>query len=245
MAAYRASFADLLEPGFREIFDDAYEEKEQVFPQLFHVNTSSKQDEKDSAVSGFGLLDETDEGEQITYEDPVLGYDVTYVHSKYTKGFKISEELYEDDQYNIMNKKPQALGRAARRTAEYQAAQVFNRAFNNSYTGGDSMPLCSTKHPSASGGSNQSNASSSGITLTETNLETARTAARQQLDEKEMRIQVMPDTMLVPVDLEKQANIIVKSNLRSGTADNDYNFYKGKFNIISWEYLCHLTKPVI
>lgn len=237
MPAYRSHFGDLLEPGFREIYDDAFKEKDQLFPDLLNVNPSSKQQEHDSGVTGFGLFDQTDEGESVTYEDPVQMYDVDYTHKKYTKGFKISEEMYEDDLYNVMNSKPDALGRAARRTSEYYGANVFNNAFSTSYTGGDSKPLCSTSHPRSDGGSSQSNASSTGLTLTETNLETGRTAARQQLDDKGQRVQTMPDTLLVPVDLEKQANIIVNSTGRSGTADNDYNFYKGKFNIVSWEYL--------
>ena len=237
MAAYRSGFGDLLEPGFREIYDDTFNEMEQLFPQLFHVNSSEKQDEKDSSVSGFGLMAETSEGEGIDYEDPVQGYDKTYTHKKYTKGFKISEEMYEDDLYNVMNKKPAALARSARRTAEFTAANVFNNAFDTSYPGGDAKPLVSVSHPRSDGGSSQSNASSTGVTLTEPNLETARTAFREQLDEKGMRIQAMPDTILVPVNLEKQANIIVNSTMRSGTADNDYNFYKGKFKVVAWEYL--------
>lgn len=237
MSAYRANFSDLLEPGFRKIFDDAFKEMALVFPQLFHVNSSSKQDEKDSAVSGFGLFEDTNEGEQVNYEDPVQMYDVTYTHGKYTKGFKISEEMYEDDQYNVMNKKPAALGRSARRTSEYHAANVWNRALNATYTGGDAMPLCSIQHPRSDGGTAQSNASATGIPLTEVNLETGRIAARQQLDDKGMRIQTMPNTILVPVDLEKQANIMIRSSGRSGTADNDYNFYRGNFKVISWEYL--------
>jgi len=237
MTAFRANFADLLEPVFRKIFDDTFTELPLVFPQLFHVNSSDKQDEKDSAVSGFGLMPATGEGGQVNYEDPVQMYDVTYTHAKYTKGFKISEELYEDDQCNVMNKKPAALSRAARRTSEFHAANVFNRAFTAGYLGGDGMRLASIQHPSSDGGTAQSNASATGIPLTELNLETGRIAARSQLDDKGMRIQTMPDTILVPINLEKTANIIVRSTGRSGTTDNDYNFNQGKFKVIAWEYL--------
>lgn len=237
MASYRSSFGDLLEPGFREIFDDAFQELPLVFPQLFHVNSSTKQDEKDSGVTGFGLMANTGEGEQVDYEDPIQMYDVRYIHQKYTKGFKVSEELYEDDQYNVIKKKPAALARSARRTAEASAADVFNHAFNTSYLGGDAKPLASVSHPRSDGGTSQSNASATGLPLTEENLETGRTAARTQLDDKGMRIQTMPDTILVPVALEKQASIIANSTMRSGTADNDLNFYKGRFKIVAWEYL--------
>jgi hypothetical protein len=114
---------------------------------------------------------------------------------------------------------------------------VLNRAFNTSYTGGDGLPLASTVHVRSDGGSTQSNASATGITLTESNLETARIAARQQLDDKGMIIQTMPDTIVVPVDLEKTAMILVDSQMRPGTADNDVNVYAGKFKVIAWEYL--------
>lgn len=237
MASYRSTFGDLLEPGFREIFDDAFNEMPLVFPQIFNVNSSTKQDEKDSGVSGFGLLQQTSEGASVDYEDPVQMYDVTYTHLKYTKGFKVSEEMVEDDQYNVIKGKPAQLARAARRTAETSAANVFNRAFNTSYTGGDGVPLCSTVHPRSDGGSTQSNAHTSGATLTESNLEVGRIAFREQLDDKGMKIQVMPNTIVVPVDLEKTAKIIVGSNLRSGSADNDTNIYQGMFKVIAWEYI--------
>jgi phage major head subunit gpT-like protein len=236
MAVYRSNFGDLLEPGFREIFDDAFAEEPMVFERIFRTETSQKQDEKDSGVTGFGLLQETSEGAQVNYEDPVQMYDVRYTHKKYTKGFKVSEELVEDDQYNVIKGKPAQLARAARRTAEFYAASVLNNAFVSTVLGGDGQELVSTVHPRSDGGTSQSNASSTGITLTEENLETARIAFRQQLDDKGMRIQTMPDRLFVPVDLEKDAKIIVGSTLRPGSADNDLNIYKGSLDVIAWEY---------
>ena len=237
MASYRSSFGDLLEPGFRQIFDDAFNEMPLVFPNIFNVNSSTKQDEYDSGVTGFGLLQSTSEGASVDYDDPIQMYDVTYTHQKYTKGFKVSEEMLEDDQYNVIKGKPAQLARAARRTAETSAANVLNRAFNSSYLGGDAQELCSVVHPRSDGILTQSNANTDGITLTESNLETARIAFRQQLDDRGMRIQVMPNVLIVPVNLEKDAKIITGSGLRSGTADNDVNIYQGMFKVISWEYL--------
>jgi len=237
MPALRSNFGDLLEPGFREIFDDRYNEVPPVMDRVFHVNNSTKQDERDSAVTGFGLMQITPEGGPIDYEDPVQMYQTVYTHIKYTKGFKVSREMWEDDLYNIMNKKPAALGRAARR----EAAQVFNRAFNSSYPGGDAKPLVSTAHPRADGGTQQSNASATGLVFNEDNLETGIIASRNQLDDKGMRIDVMPDRLIVPVDLRKLAHLIIDSTLRQGTADNDANIYKGQLEIIDWIYMDRLT----
>lgn len=239
--ATKSQFGDILEPGFRKIFNDAYKETERVYSAVFRMETSTKQDERDSAVSGFGLLVPKPAGQPIQYEDPIQMYDVLYTHITYAKGFKIEKELYDDDQYNIMNRKPDQLGRAARRTEETQAANVWNNAFATTQLGGDGKPLCSTTHPRADAGSSQSNASSTGLPLTETNYETEKLAFRKQLDDKGMKIDTKPTKILVPIDLEKAANIIFNSKLRSNTADNDMNPYLNEVKVTPWIYLTSTT----
>ena len=240
MASIRASFGDLLEPGLRKLYDDKFDEIPEVFSKVFKTQSSSNDSERDSAVTGFGLLTQTPEGGAITYEDPIQMYDVSYVHLKYTKGFKVSEELYEDDRYNVINKKPQALARATRRTTEYLASSVYNNAFSSG-TGGDAKYLCSIAHPRADGGTAQSNASASGITLTEANLNTGLLAMRSQLDDKGMKIAAKANILLVPPALEKTATEITKSQLRSGTANNDPNYYSGMLTVVGWDWLSSST----
>ena len=240
MASYRANFGDLLEPGLRKIFDDRYEEIPEVFSSVFHVNSSALDVERDSAITGFGLLTQTAEGASISYEDPIQMYDVSYVHLKYAKGFKVSEELVEDDRYNVIRKKPAALARSCRRTAENLGAQVFNNAFSSG-TGGDAKYLCSYIHPRADGGTAQSNANTSGITLTEANLNTALLAMRGQLDDKGQKIGMKASLLLVPPALEKSAQILTNSQLRPGTADNDFNYYQGIVKVVSWDWLSSTT----
>ena len=237
--ALRSDFGNLLEPGFRKIFFDGYEEAPGHMEELFHVNTSTKDSEKDSAISGFGYPQETPEAGAVDYEDPVQGFDKTYVHVKYTKGFKVSRELWEDDLYNIIKKAPQALGRSFRRWQERSAAQVFNRAFNSSYLGPNGEELCSTSQDRAdpASGGPDSNASSTGITLTEVNLETGINAMRGSVDDKGMRIDAYPNVLLVPIELRKEAREIVESPYKSGTADNDMNIYKGELKVVDWIYM--------
>lgn len=92
MAANRANFGDLLEPIFRKIFFDNFSEIPEVFPSIYHVNTSDKQEEKMSAVTGFGYMTETSEGEQITYEDPVNTL-AAYSSNVIRKFLKLREHL--------------------------------------------------------------------------------------------------------------------------------------------------------
>ncbi|MCK9370330.1 Mu-like prophage major head subunit gpT family protein [Candidatus Dojkabacteria bacterium] len=240
MSALRDNFGDLLEPGLRKIFDDKFKEIPEVYSSIFHVDNSSVDVERDSAITGFSLAEETAEGGAIQYENPVQMYDVSYVHKKYTKGFKVSEELMEDDRYSIIKKKPAALARTMRRTSEYLAANVFNNGFSSG-TGGDGKYLFSVSHTRADAGTAQSNASGSGITLTETNLNTALLAMRSQLDDKGMKVGMKADTLIVPAALEKTAAEITNSSLRSGTANNDSNYYKGMLKVIGWDWLSSST----
>lgn len=238
----RAAMQDILAPELAEVFFDRYEAEPEMMPMIFNVKTSDRDHETDSAVSGFSLLVQTAELGPLDYEDPNQMYKTNYSHLKYTKGFKVSQELLEDDQHNIIRAMPAALGKAAKRTQEYYAASVLNNGFNTSYTSyGDNKPLFSTLHPRADGGTAQSNASSTGLTLTEGNLETQMTQGRKLLDDKGQRIVLRYNRLIVPVDLEKTAMIITNSTLRPGTANNDVNVYSNRFQVMAWEYLTSAT----
>lgn len=242
MAAIRANFADELDPAVRTIFFDRYNEEPQMMPQVFEVLTSDADSEIDSATTGFGKLQQTSELGSLDYEDPVKMYKTTYSHLKYTKGFKVSQELYEDDQHNVIQKMPKALAKSVIYTTEYYAASVLNNAFSTSYTSyGDGKPLCSTAHTRADGGSSQSNASASGVTLTEANLETLRLQLEKALNDKGEKVAFNANTLLVPVDLRKTAKILTESPMRPGTANNDVNVYQDQFKIIAWRYLTSTT----
>ncbi len=239
MASLRANFGALLTPGFSKIFDDGYNFKApaSIMEKVFNVDSSEKDTEKVTAITGFGYPVQTSEAGAIDYEDPVQMYQTTYTHLKYTKGFKVSRELVEDDLYNIIKGVPKSLGMAFRRWQERSAAQVFNRAFNASYLGGDGSRLASTTHARSDAGASQSNASSTGITLSEANLETAIIAFRGQLDDKGMRLDVFPDMLIVPIDLRKTARLIIESPYRQGTADNDANIYSNELKVLDWIYM--------
>ena len=138
----------------------------------------------------------------------------------------------------MINEKPRQLGVAARRTEETVSANVLNRAFNSSYLGGDGQELCSTVHPREDAGTSISNASATGLTFGEENYETAKLAMRsEQLDGRGQIIEVMPSVLLIPENLKKTADIVFKSNLRSGTADNDFNPYQNELQVIEWLYM--------
>lgn len=242
MAAIRANFQDELDPAVRQIFFDRYDQEPQVMPQIFNVMTSDRDSEIDSATTGFGKLSQTSELGALDYEDPVKMYKTTYTHLKYALGFKVSQELVEDDQHNVIAKMPAALAKSVVYTTEFYGASVFNNAFSTSYTSyGDGNPLCSTSHDRADGGTAQSNASATEIVFGEANLETGRLALEKALNDKGEIVNFKADTIVIPVDLRKSAQIITGSTLRPGTANNDVNVYEGAFKIVPWRYISTAT----
>lgn len=225
---------DLLEPGFREIFFQQYSELPTMYDSIFHTSGSSKQQEYDSSISGLGQLVQTTDGEGLTYEEAIQGYDVSYVHNTFKKGFKVTKEMYEDDLWNIMKRMPKALASATTRTVENTCGNIFDNAFSSG-TGGDGKYLCDTQHTRTDGGAVISNAATA--VLAETGLEAGLVAMRKTLDDKGQKILVQPDTLLVSPDQEKEAHVLLDSMGRTGTNYNEVNPYKGRLKIMVWDYL--------
>jgi len=241
----RAQWAEALAPGVRKWIDDAYQMPPTAFDKVFNVDTSTKAFEEDVDSTGIGYLEATGEQQPAPFEDPISGYVTRYTHVTYRKGIQISKELYDDDQTRIMKKRSAKLGAAGKRTPDFQAFSVFRNGFNTAFTSyGDAKPLFSTSHPRKDGGTSQSNASSTGIALTDDNLETGLLALRQTLDNKGNVITV-GDTgeiiLLVPLALEKKAARITESELVSGSANNDINIYKGRITVIATRWISALV----
>lgn len=238
--ARRSDFGDLLEPGLRKIFFDSYNALPQKYKTVFKVFTSTKQQETDSGVSGFGQFDEQGEGGVLQYEDPIQLYDVSYVHKKFSKGFKVTEELYDDDQYNTINRMPNKLGVSANRTVETKAAAILNSAFvTTTAIGGDGKALCADNHPRADGGANQNNETTA--VLSESAINTAKLTMRKTLDDKGQLVLIQPNRLIIPPALEDTAKILIKSMGRpydgSVIYRNDVNTNKDDFEIVVWDYL--------
>ena len=125
------------------------------------------------------------------------------------------------------------LGAAAKETLNLFSNGTFIQAFSAYTAYGDAVRLVSTAHTRPDGGSNQSNASSTGITLTEAKLETGMNAIRQQKSGTGKKLMIGPGNLvlMVPEALDKEAVIITGSQKRSNTTDNDLNWYLGKIAV--------------
>lgn len=241
MASQRPQWPDILDPAFRKIYGDEIRQLPQMGLSIFNVDTSVKNIEKDSSATGLSKLVQKPESSALTYEDEVEGFNSLYTHLTFGKGTSVSQELYEDDQFAVMRRKPKNLADAKIRTQEQFAADILNYAFTTGgggsapFTGPDSLSLFSTAHPREDGGATQSNSITSD--LSEDSIENALVTMRATLDGKGQLMLVQPGQLLVPPALEKEARILMDSMQRTGTTNNDINPYKGRLDVVVWDYL--------
>lgn len=231
MAITTSNFAKLLWPGINSIYGKAYDEHQVEYTGLFDEYKSSKAFEEDLGVSSFGMAMTKDEGGSISYDEENQAFLTRYNHVVYGLGFVITREMVEDDQYGVVgDRRSRALAFSMRQTKETVAANVYNRAFNSSYTGGDGKEMCATDHLNHAGGT-WSNELATSADLSEASLEQACIDIMQYTNDRGLKISVMPQSLIIPTQLAFEAERILQTPYRVGTADNDINALKqmGKF----------------
>lgn len=250
-----ASAAKSHDPGVRKHFVDEFKAVDPTVEKVLQVTTQQDYQEEHQNYTGIGSLMQIDEGERYPEDAPIQAYGTTYTPAKYGGTIPLTWEKGKWDKSGIASPKKMtsAQAKAVSRHIGTQAASLFNNGFNTSFTSlDDAKPLFSTSHPRADAGTAQSNASATGLVFTEANLETGMLAAEQVLDNRGQAVEIFVDTLLVPPALRKEALIVTRSTLRSGTADNDLNSYNPKGEaamqefkgstidkVIIWKYLAN------
>jgi hypothetical protein len=218
-----ASFAKALWPGVNAWYGKAYDEYPVEWDKLFEKFTSRKQYEEDVGISSFGLANVKPEGAPILYDSEQQTFTTRYTHVVYALGFIITREIMEDDQYDVVGqRKAQGLAFSIRQTKEVVGANVYNRAFNASYVFGDGVSMVNAAHPNFAGGT-FSNQISTAADLSEAALEQACIDIANFTNDRGLRIAVRPEKLILPIQLEFEAERILKTERRVGSNMNDIN----------------------
>ena len=226
MAINRTLFRKQLEPGLNVVFGLDYKRYKEEWREFMDTETSVKAFEEDVLVSGFGAAPVKAEGAGVQYDTAKEVWTARYTHETVALAFSITHEAIKDNLYgNLGTKYARALARSLIHTKEVKAANILNRGFNSSYTGGDGKELFATDHPLDGGGTFQ-NELTTGADLSETALEDACIEIAGFVDERGIPVSVMPRKLIIPRQLQFEAQRILYSDLRSGTPDNDTNAMK-------------------
>ncbi len=230
-------------PGVKAHFGQAYAEKPMTCTSIYDEQTSDKAYEERVETTNLGLAPIKAEGAGVAYDQSAQGYVSRMTNTTYGLGEKITREAIEDNQYfDVARRGAERLARSMRSTKETVAANVLNRAFDSSYTGGDGVELLSAAHPTLSG--NQSNELAIAADLSEASIEDLLTQIRQAKDSRGLRIDLRGLKLVVPPELEFDATRIVRSTLQSGTANNDTNAMRELGMLPDGVIVCdYLTDP--
>jgi len=220
------SHPKFLWPGVKAVWGQVYDEHPEEYIHLFDKDTSGQNYEEDVQLTGFGMAPIKQEGQGVAYDSEVQGFVTRYTHVAYALGYIVTKEELDDNLYeNVSKRRAAALAMSFRQTKENVGANIYNRAFNATYTGGDLKPLCAPDHPNTSGGT-FANKPTVDVDLSEAALEDATIAIMGFQNDRGLLINVMPKSLVVARQEWYNANRILKSVYTPGSANNDINVLK-------------------
>lgn len=222
------NWPDALEPIARKNFDIGFEEVPAEKDMFYSTRTGKKLTEtyiEIGDIAPMGRFTGT-----VNYSDVSQGYQFTVTATQFAQGIKIQRSFVDTDQQDVVSGLPKKLGVSARRRIATDIFFPLNNAFNTSILTLDGLQLCSSAHTSTNGGSNQSNYGTSAFNAV--SLEATRLRMKKFLSNTDGKIDVNPDTIIVPEDLWDAAWETISSGLKPDTANNNANFAKGKYNLI-------------
>lgn len=216
-------FRSIVEPILNESFDGVYDQRADEWSRVFREEDGIPRNyHEEPVLYGFGAAPQLPEGTPVTYQEGGVLFLKRYVYKVYGLAFALTKVLVEDgDHIRLGQVYARHLAQSLVETKELKAANVLNTAFNSAYPGGDGVSLISTSHPIVNG--TQSNQLATAAVLSQTSLEQMLIQVRQSADNNGKRIRLVPRQLVVAPGNIFQAEVLLKSVLRTGNANNDIN----------------------
>jgi hypothetical protein len=211
-AATTGDFPNLLRSDMLDILLSAYGAVPQPLFGLCDVVTSTRESETYRGLKHLQDL-RTEVPQGAEYGEMLLGEKdtVTITNRKYGGIIAITDEMIMYAKLAEFARLSSMLGDSLARNVDYQIAQVIETTTNTT-------------------------ASGSTLTFNRANLETVVTNFRKQTataaDGSTVKLGLVPDTLLIPPDLEFEARRLLQSTLIPGSANNDINVLQGSLNIV-------------
>jgi hypothetical protein len=176
----------------------------------------------------------------IFYSTINEGYKKSVQETQYSLGLAVTRQLLRNDLYGAVRKSVGLIAQSFRHLREAQGAFPFVNAFTSAFTTGDGLSWCNSAHTSANGGPTFSNTNS--LAFSAPNVQANRVSMKKITSNAGNPIVNIPDTILVPMDLEDVAYEILESMGKVDTSNNNRNYSEGRYKLIVWDnYLTSAT----
>ena len=216
-------FRSIVEPILNECFDGVYDQRADEWSRVFREEDGIPRNyHEEPVLYGFGAAPQLPDGTPVTYQQGGVLFLKRYVYKVYGLAFALTKVLVEDgDHIRLGQVYARHLAQSLVETKELLSANVLNTAFNSAYAGGDGVSLINTAHPIVNG--TFSNQLATSAVLSQTSLEQMLIQVRQAVDNNGKKIRLVPRQLVVAPGNVFQAEVLLKSVLRTGNANNDIN----------------------
>ena len=238
-------FKAVVEPILNEGFDGVYDQRKDEWKAIFTEQAGIPRVYQEEYVQyGFAAAPELPDGTPVSYQAGGVLFVQRYVPKVYGLAYALTKVLVEDSDHvsqgTIYSKH---LAQSLIETKETVTANVLNRMINTSYKGGDGVPLISASHPIVGG--TFSNRLTTDAALSQTAVEQLLIQIRNAVDNNGKRITITPDKLVIAPSNMFQAEVILKSTLRSGTVNNDLNAVKSMGLVNDTKVISRLTSNIM
>ncbi len=224
MAISRSQLVKELEPGLNALFGLEYKRYENQHAEIYTNENSDRAFEEEVMLSGFANAQVKGEGAGVSFDEAQETFTARYTHETIALAFAITEEAIEDNLYDrISSRYTKALARSMSNAKQVKAVQPLINGLPSTATfkSGDAKALFTTNHPTVAG--TFSNTLTTQADLNETSLEQSLIDIAKMTDERGLRVAARGVKMIVPSENQFNAERLMKSQGRTGTADNDIN----------------------
>ena len=224
MAISRAQLVKELEPGLNALFGLEYKRYENQHAEIYNIESSDRAFEEEVMLSGFGNAQVKGEGQGIAFDDAQETFTARYTHETIALAFAITEEAIEDNLYDrLASRYTKALARSMANAKQVKAASPLIQGLptTDGFDSGDGVSLFNTSHTTLGG--SFANTLATQADLNETSLEQSLIDIGEMTDERGLLIAAKGVKMIVPPENQFNAERLMKSQGRTGTADNDIN----------------------
>jgi len=224
MAISRSQLVKELEPGLNALFGLEYKRYENQHAEIYVEESSDRAFEEEVMLSGFANAQVKGEGAGVAFDSAQETFTARYTMETVALAFAITEEAIEDNLYDrLASRYTKALARSMSNAKQVKAVEPLINGLPQTatYNSGDGVALFSISHPTIAG--TFQNTLTTQADLNETSLEQALIDIAGMTDERGLRVAARAVKMVVPSENQFNADRLMKSQGRTGTADNDIN----------------------